>query len=90
MFCRVVVLSVLLFPMVALAQATSDATVTPKISEEQARAAALKVVPGRVTSVEIEKKRGKHVYVVEIRTRSDAEKDVHVDIETGQVLRTED
>ena len=42
---------------------------TPKITTEQASAAALKVVPGRVTSVVIERKQGKNVYVVEIMTR---------------------
>jgi uncharacterized membrane protein YkoI len=47
-------------------------------------------VPGRVTSVVIEKKQGKNVYVVEIVPRSGGEKDVFVDIETGQVLGTED
>ena len=48
------------------------------------------MVSGRVTSVVIEKKQGKNVYVVEIMTRSGGEKDVFVDPETGQVLGTED
>jgi uncharacterized membrane protein YkoI len=63
---------------------------TPKVSTEQAKAAALKAVSGRVTSVVIEKKQGKNVYVVEIMTRSGGEKDVFVDIDTGQVVGTED
>ena len=83
-------LAALLFPAVAMAQTFSQATPTPKISQEQAKTAALKLVPGRVTSVVIEKKQGKNVYVVEIVPRSGGEKDVFVDIETGQVLGTED
>jgi uncharacterized membrane protein YkoI len=90
MFYRTVVLAALLFPTIAVAQTTPQSTSAPKISTEQARAAALKVVPGRVTSVVIEKKQGKNVYVVEIMTRGGGEKDVFVDIETGQVLGTED
>jgi len=65
------------------------ASTVPKISEDQARESALKVVPGRVTKVELERKRGKIVYVVEIRTDSAGEKDVLVDIESGEVVGTE-
>ena len=90
MFTRALALAALLFPMVAVAQTTPQPESAPKISTEQAKAAALKVVPGRVTSVVIEKKQGKNVYVVEIVPRGGGEKDVFVDIETGQVLGTED
>jgi len=78
------------FPRQEMAQTIPQAKPEPKISSEQAKAAALKVVPGRVTSVVIEKKQGKNVYVVEIVPRGGGEKDVFVDIETGQVLGTED
>src|ERR1700704_3788510 len=90
LFYRALALAALLFPASAIAQTTSQAVPTPKISEEQAKAAALKVVPGRVTSVVIEKKQGKHVYVVEIAPRGGGEKDVLIDLDTGQVLGTED
>ena len=90
MFYRAVALAGLLLPTVAMAQTTPQPAAAPKISTEQAKAAALKVVPGRVTSVVIEKKQGKNVYVVEIVPRGGGEKDVFVDIETGQVLGTED
>jgi len=90
MFTRALALAALLFPMVAVAQTTPQPASAPKISTEQAKTAALKVVPGRVTSVVIEKKQGKNVYVVEIVPRGGGEKDVFVDIETGQVLGTED
>jgi uncharacterized membrane protein YkoI len=47
-------------------------------------------VPGNVTEVVIEKKRGKKVYVVEIIEKgSGAEVDVFVDIETGEVVGTD-
>jgi uncharacterized membrane protein YkoI len=90
MFYRMVTLAALLLPTIAVAQTTPQPASAPKISTEQAKAAALKVVPGRVTSVVIEKKQGKNVYVVEIVPRGGGEKDVFVDIETGQVLGTED
>ena len=63
-------------------------TPTPKITTEQASEIALKLVPGRVTSVVIERKRGRNVYVVEIQTNG-GEKDVFVDIETGRVVGTD-
>jgi tellurite resistance protein len=58
-----------------------------KISREQATQAALQALPGRVTDVTIEKKRGKTVYVIEIVAEKDgAETDVLVDIDSGTVL----
>ena len=80
----------LLWPALAVAQNSTESAPVPKVTAEQAKASALKSVSGRVTSVDIEKKRGKFVYVVEIRTRTGAEKDVLVDIDTGQVLGVED
>ena len=60
-----------------------------KITPEQATETALKAMPGRMTSVVIERKRGRHVYVVEIMTSNSGEKDVFVDIETGAVVGTD-
>ena len=60
-----------------------------KITEEQATAIALKVMPGKATGVTIEKKRGKNVYVVEIMTESKGEKDVFVDMVSGKVIGTD-
>ena len=57
-----------------------------KITEEQAREIALKVMPGNVTGVTVEKKMGKQVYVVEIMSKTKGEKDVFVDIVSGKVL----
>jgi Peptidase propeptide and YPEB domain len=58
-----------------------------RVSEEQATQAALKTLPGKVTDVTVEKKRGKSVYVVEIVSDKDgAETDVLVDLESGLVL----
>jgi uncharacterized membrane protein YkoI len=61
-----------------------------KITAEQASQIALMAVPGKVTDVAIERKRGRNVYVVEIAAEKDgAEIDVLVDIESGKVVGTE-
>ena len=60
-----------------------------KITVAQAKDAALKAVPGKVTEVKVERKGGKNVYAVEIMTESKVEKDVFVDIVTGKVISTE-
>jgi uncharacterized membrane protein YkoI len=61
-----------------------------KITAEQASQIALTVVPGKVTDVAIERKRGRNVYVVEIAAEKDgSEIDVLVDIESGKVVGTE-
>ena len=73
----------LLAPAMAAAQPAGT-----KITKEQATKAALEQVPGKVTDVTIEKKRGKNVYVVEIQS-DQGEKDVLVDMESGKVIGTE-
>jgi uncharacterized membrane protein YkoI len=86
----------LLAPATAAAQAqgqpgpsTERAPPAAKITEEQAKKIALERIPGKVTDVTIERKRGKNVYVVEIQTPDQGEKDVLVDIVTGQIVGTE-
>ena len=61
----------------------------PKISTEKATEIALQRVPGKVTSVKIERKRGKSVYAVEIMTTDRGEKDVFVDIQSGEIVGIE-
>ena len=46
-------------------------------------------MPGKVTGVVIEKKKGKTVYVVEIMTEKKGEIDVFVDIVSGKVIGTD-
>ena len=61
-----------------------------KISQQQATQAALQALPGKVTDVTIEKKRGKNVYVIEIVADKDGEEtDVLVDMTSGAVLGVE-
>jgi uncharacterized membrane protein YkoI len=60
-----------------------------KVSGEQATKVALAQIPGKATSVKIERKKGKNVYVVEIQTAKDGEKDVFVDIESGEIVGTD-
>ncbi|WP_083754575.1 PepSY domain-containing protein [Bradyrhizobium murdochi] len=59
-----------------------------KVSIADAKRIALQRMPGKVTDVTIEKKRGKNVYVVEIQTGS-GEVDVFVDTQTGEVVGTD-
>ena len=62
----------------------------PGISERQATQIALKAVPGEVTDVAIETKKGKKVYVIEIIAKKGGkETDVFVDMDTGEVLGTD-
>ena len=66
------------------AQPKSDA----KITAEQATKIALERIPGKVTSVVMERKQGKMVYTVEIQTPA-GEKDVFVDVQTGRIVGTD-
>jgi len=87
--------SLLLVPAMAFAQAQQPspskerAPPAAKITEEQAKKIALERIPGEVTDVVIEKKRGKNVYVIEIQSPEQGEKDVFVDIETGKIVGTD-
>lgn len=60
-----------------------------KITGKQATEIALKERPGEATSVAVERKLGKNVYVVEVHTKDGKETDVFVDIETGKVVGTD-
>lgn len=61
-----------------------------KVNGNQAAEIALKVIPGKANAVSIERKRGRNVYVVEIIASKDGvERDVFVDIETGEVVGTD-
>jgi uncharacterized membrane protein YkoI len=72
------------------AAALAAAPSTAKISEEQAKQAALQAVPGEVTDTGVEKKLGKMVYVIEIVARNGGvETDVLVDMDSGKVLGVE-
>ncbi len=71
------------------AGAKASAAASNRITEEQAKEIALKALPGKVTGVTIEKKRGKNVYVVEIMSDRKGEVDVFVDLVTGKVIGTD-
>lgn len=60
-----------------------------QITEQEAIAIAKKEIDGKVTDVEIEKKFGRNCYVVEMDDDG-KEIDVIIDINTGEVLGTED
>ena len=82
--CAALVVSAagLMLPGTATAQDKSAA----KITEDQAKEIALKALPGKVTKVAIEKKKGKTVYAVEIQSEKQGEKDVLVDVVSGKVI----
>jgi uncharacterized membrane protein YkoI len=62
----------------------------PRVSKEQAVKKAMAVVPGEVTDVSVEKKRGREVWVVEIvAEKNGVETDVLVDMDSGRVIGTE-
>jgi uncharacterized membrane protein YkoI len=85
----------LLAPAMAAAQTQQPAppadraAAGAKITKEQATKVALEHIPGKVTDVTIERKRGKNVYVVEIQSPDQGEKDVFVDMESGKVVGTD-
>ncbi|HET6888333.1 MAG TPA: PepSY domain-containing protein, partial [Candidatus Udaeobacter sp.] len=60
-----------------------------KITKEQATKIALEQIHGKVTDVTIERKRGKNVYVIEIQSPDQGEKDVFVDMESGKIVGTD-
>ena len=78
-------------PKTSATAKTKQKTTAPgaKVSVEEAKQIALKIVPGEVTSVEVEKKRGRQVYAVEIQNPDKGEIDVFVDVQTGEVLGTD-
>ena len=93
----VILAGVCYIPVAATAAETGKSSVAQAInapggtiSEEEARQAALKALPGKVTDVTVEKKRGKTVYVIEIVAEKDGvETDVLVDMTSGTVLGME-
>lgn len=83
---RAGLLAILLLASAMAAHAQSSVA---KITEAQATKIALEQIPGKVTDVKIERKRGKNVYVIEIQTPDGGEKDVFVDIGSGKIVGTD-
>ena len=72
--------------LIVAANAADSAVAASNATEEQAKAIALKALPGKVNKVELEAKEGKKTYVVEIITEKTQEKkDVWVDYYTGKL-----
>ena len=68
------------------ANAADSAVAASNVTEEQAKAVALEALPGKVNKVELETKKGKKTYVVEIITeKTEEKKDVWVDYYTGEL-----
>jgi uncharacterized membrane protein YkoI len=79
-------LAVLLAPSMSTAQPQPPVA---KVSEAEATKIALERIPGKVTDVTIEQKLGKNVYVIEIQNKDQGEKDVFVDIKSGEIVGTD-
>ena len=71
------------------AKSAGGAAPIAKVTEDEAKAIALKHLPGKVTGVTIERKKGKRVFVIEIMSESRGEVDVFVDMVTGKVIGTD-
>ncbi|MCY1056547.1 PepSY domain-containing protein [Nannocystis sp. SCPEA4] len=74
-----------------VATTSRDAAAKPKLSLEEARAAALKQVPGTVISAELEREHGRWIYSVEIQPtdRQQPRKEVEIDGDDGSVVAVE-
>jgi uncharacterized membrane protein YkoI len=72
------------------ASAAAQAAQVRKVSDEQAEAIALETVSGDVTGIGVERKLGKRVIVVEVLREDGGETDVLIDMESGEVLGTDD
>jgi hypothetical protein len=76
-------------PATASAQVPSPTT-GPRVTLEQAQAAALAAVPGTVLEYELERERGRTLYEFEIQRQSDNRVvEVMVDAQSGAVLGSE-
>src|SRR5690242_1919057 len=89
------ILSVTLVLMLGLAVAAADQKSSQKqlrkearITMQQARATALKEVPGKIKESELERENGQLVYSFDIRTKAGI-KEVQVDAITGKVVSVE-
>ena len=72
--------------LMTTANAADSPVAASNVTEEQAKAIALKALPGKVNKVELETKEGKKTYVVEIITeKTEEKKDVWVDYYTGKL-----
>lgn len=74
-------------PVSALALSLPVAAQAATVSESTAVANALRVVKGRVLSVQLIESRGPPVYRIKILTENGRVRTVHVDGQTGEVIK---
>ena len=70
----------------AFAATAANTKQQPKITMEQARVAALKKAPGKVTSEELENEKGKLIYSFDIATSKAGVTEVNVDAMSGKIV----
>jgi hypothetical protein len=79
-------------PPASLRQPVQQTDTRPvlRVTKEEARAKALAAMQGEVTAVDLERKRGRVFWVVEMQTPKGDEIDVLVDVESGEVVGVDD
>jgi hypothetical protein len=65
-----------------VAEGTASADTAPKVSLVEARATALRSVPGKIRKEELETEKGRQIYSFDINTGSKVDKEVNVDANT--------
>jgi uncharacterized membrane protein YkoI len=84
------VLTAWLTPAWAIFESKNELAAMARISMEQAIATALAEVPGKAIEAEIEKEDGRPAFEVKIlSSMSDKVRKVHVDAETGKIMKTD-
>ncbi|MEO8800774.1 MAG: PepSY domain-containing protein [Polyangiaceae bacterium] len=73
-----------------VAEGTASADTSAKVSLVQARAIALRAVPGKIRKEELENEKGKQIYSFDINTGAKVDKEVNVDANTGTVVSIDD
>lgn len=88
----VVAISILLSQSAAYADGDNKVEKKAKINREEAKAIALKEVPGTIIDIDIEKRKSGLFWEVDIKPTDGkvAKKEVKIDANTGKVLSVED
>lgn len=72
------------------AQQQLDTRPVLRVTKDEARAKAAAAHQGEVTAVDLERKRGRVFWVVEMQTKAGDEIDILVDVESGEVVGVDD
>jgi uncharacterized membrane protein YkoI len=73
-----------------VAEGTAAADTAPKVSIVEARAIALRAVPGKIRKEELETEKGRQIYSFDINSGAKVDKEVNIDANTGAVVSVDD